>query len=338
MSLSMSAQSGPDASRRRPVRSRVPFVSSVAPPVPLEPQTSPEQGCSWWEWLTFGWVYSVLRVGYARPLESSDLWRLSAERSANVYAQRILESFERRKHVADPPRLKSIFWRLRGQKYFERRRKSWLDKYEASLLMAMNDAVFSWFWIGGVLRLIADVGQMLSPLLVKALINFATESYGSEAPPPIGKGVGLAFGLLGLLWVVLLANTHAFYRMYTTGVILRAALIAVLFRQGVSLSNRGMAMIGAYLSIVRLELSTHDCCRLLFSAYDATVLRYLAHRLLLWLFPPSVDRPRSDRCLSHHPLHQFGLGRSSRLCIVFARWSCSRLRHRKAIPSSVGFS
>ena len=90
----------------------------------------------------------------------------------------------------------------------------------------------------------ADVGQMLSPLLVKALINFAKKSYHVDNPPPIGEGVGLAVGLLALLWVILLANSHSYYRMYTTGVILRAGLIAILFRQGMSLSNRGMAKIG----------------------------------------------------------------------------------------------
>ena len=41
----------------------------------------------------------------------------------------------------------------------------------------MNDAVTYWFWSGFFMKLIADIATVLSPLLVKAIITFATESY-----------------------------------------------------------------------------------------------------------------------------------------------------------------
>ena len=157
-SLTMAASPVPpgesDAIPRRPLRSKVPFVSSTAPEVPSEPQPSPEHSCSWWSTLTFGWVYGVMRVGYSRPLESYDLWRLSDERSAGVYAQHIIDAFERRKTPPRPPRHKAFWWRLHGRTYFEERQRGWTEAYEPSLLWAMNDAVFSWFWIGGLMRLV----------------------------------------------------------------------------------------------------------------------------------------------------------------------------------------
>lgn len=37
----------------------------------------------------------------------------------------------------------------------------------ASLTLAMNDAVFVWFWSSGVLKVLGDTAQVTSPLLVK---------------------------------------------------------------------------------------------------------------------------------------------------------------------------
>lgn len=143
MAASPESPAPPDESDefpRRPLRrgSEVPFVSAKPPPVPSEPQPSPEYSCSWWSALTFGWVYGVMRVGYSRALESPDLWPMSTERSAGVYAQHILDTFEHRKTPPRLPRLKALWWRLWGREH------------------AMNDAVFSWFWIGGLVRLVGS--------------------------------------------------------------------------------------------------------------------------------------------------------------------------------------
>ena len=156
----------------------------------------------------------MLALGYARPLEASDLWRLQESRMSAHTASRIVESFERRRVKAEeynkrlasgeikPPLRKRLLWSIRGQREEQERKWREVDgKRKPSLAMALSDAIFWWFWIGGVLKVIGDTAQVTSPLLVKAIIEFGTDSYAAHlrgdnsAAPPIGKGVGLAVGL-----------------------------------------------------------------------------------------------------------------------------------------------
>lgn len=247
----------------------VPFIPTKPTPPPSSPLPSPEQTASWLSVLAFSWLYPVMRAGYTRPLADSDLWQQPDERSARIYGQRILDAFEKRRAVpARAPLLKRVKWTLslKGPKYVRRMENDWKASYKPSLVLALNDTVFWWLWSAGILRLFADAGQICSPLLVRAIITFAQESHDAMSsgttPPSIGKGVGLVFGLLALQWAVLFASSHAFYRMFTTGVILRAGLIQVLFGRALRLSNRGMARIGTFLSFpspfLTLQMCTND--------------------------------------------------------------------------------
>lgn len=166
----------------RPWHSRVPFVSTKAPPPPTsldDAELLPENSANWFSYLSFSWITSLLAKGYARPLEATDLYRLGPERASELYAERIVESFERRKHEADafnqrldeglvhPPFHKAFWWTITGRK--EAKTKQWKEnaRCKPSLALACNDAVFWWFWIGGFFRLVADVGTITSPLIVK---------------------------------------------------------------------------------------------------------------------------------------------------------------------------
>lgn len=120
-----------------------------------------------------------MSLGYARPLEAPDLWKLQDHRSSAVISDKILASFEKRKVKADafnerldkgevkPGWSKTVWWGLRGDK--EKREMEWKKsmRKRASLAFAMNDAVFVWFWSSGVLKVIGDTAQVTSPLLVK---------------------------------------------------------------------------------------------------------------------------------------------------------------------------
>jgi hypothetical protein len=169
---------------------------------------------------------------------------LSEDRSAEAIGKAIVESFQRRHEAAQaynkrldageikPAIYKRIFWTVRGN--YDQRFNNWKSKdgrRKASLTLAMNDSVFWWFWIGGILKLVADVAQMTSPLLVKEIIKFAQKSYaahlrGTEAPP-LGIGVGLCFALLALQIFSSWGLHHSFYRGSTTGVVSNNHLISM---------------------------------------------------------------------------------------------------------------
>ena len=134
----------------------------------------------WFSLLTFGWMNSLITLGYARPLEASDLWKLQDHRSAGVIAENILSSFDARRRKADeynsrlakgeinPPLSLRVMSQLHGDG--EERLKHWREKdgkAKPSLTGAMNDAVKWWFWSGGVLKVISDTADVTSHRVLK---------------------------------------------------------------------------------------------------------------------------------------------------------------------------
>jgi hypothetical protein len=134
----------------------------------------------WFSLLTFGWMTGLMSLGYARPLEATDLWKLQDDRSAGAIAETILSSFDARRKKADeynarlangdikPPLRLRVMSRLRGDG--EERLKRWREKdgkAQPSLTLALNDAIKWWFWSSGLLKVISDTAQVTSPLVLK---------------------------------------------------------------------------------------------------------------------------------------------------------------------------
>ena len=122
-------------------------------------------------------------LGYSRPLEASDLYKMQDDRKAAHIAAMINDSFDRRaKEAADynarlssgeiSPGLRALWWSIKGNR--EEREKKWREvdgKKRASLNWAMNDSVKWWFWSAGILKVIGDVAQVTSPLVVKVAFS-----------------------------------------------------------------------------------------------------------------------------------------------------------------------
>ena len=77
---------------------------------------------------------------------------------------------------------------------------------------------------------------------MKALISYADQAYmahltGSPGPA-IGRGIGLAVGLAGMQTVQSICQHHFFYRSMMTGAMARSALISVIYRKSLVLSNK----------------------------------------------------------------------------------------------------
>ena len=142
----------------------------------------PEMTAGWFSLLTFSWMNSLMTLGYARPLEASDLWKLQDHRSAGVIAETILSSFDaRRKRRPTSINTRLANGEIKPPAAFarscrgcvvmgEERLKRWKEKdgkAQPSLTWAMNDAVKWWFWSSGVLKVIGDTAQITSPLILK---------------------------------------------------------------------------------------------------------------------------------------------------------------------------
>lgn len=125
----------------------------------------PDSTANWFSKLTFQWITPLLNLGYARPLEATDLWKLDEWRASQLYAERIITSFDRRQAAAQdyntrlasgeikPSLSKRIVWTLKGGR--AERERQWREKdglRKPSLALAMNDAVKWYFWPGGTLH------------------------------------------------------------------------------------------------------------------------------------------------------------------------------------------
>ncbi|KAF5382133.1 hypothetical protein D9615_004305 [Tricholomella constricta] len=262
---------------------RVPFTSNREPPPPKgsidDAELIPEATAHFFDLITFGWVTPLLSLGYARPLEAPDLYKLQANRGAAYIAERINASFDRRYKEAEeyntrlangevrPGWWKNVVWTFSGRR--QEKEKKWREvdgKRKASLIWAMNDSVKWWFWSSGLLKVVGDTAQVTSPLLVKAIINFATDSYVGHklgtTVPPIGKGIGFAFGLIALQVIASLCTHHFFYRATSTGVLLRGGLITAIYTRSLKLTSRARSTLtnGKLVNHISTDVSRIDFC------------------------------------------------------------------------------
>src|SRR5579859_4114670 len=87
-----------------------------------------------------------------------------------------------------------------------------------------------------------DCISATSPLLMKALINYANEAYiahmTGQPGPQIAQGIGYAIGLAGMQTVQSICQHHFFYRSMMVGAMSRSALISVIYRKSLVLSNK----------------------------------------------------------------------------------------------------
>ncbi|THV02862.1 ABC transporter [Dendrothele bispora CBS 962.96] len=286
-------------------KSRFPkfFRSSKPPPPPKasidDAELTPEATASLFKIITFEWLTPLLSLGYQRPLEDSDLYKLQDERAAARIGEIILESFERRQKKANEynerlargdvsPGLKAVWWTLKGNR--QAREKEWREKTgkkRASLVWAMNDSVKWFFWTGGLFKVIGDTAQITSPLLVKALINFATKSYTNHLEglpaPPVGQGIGMAIGLLALTIIASLCTHHFFYRGAGTGVLLRGGLIAAIYSRSMRLTSRARSKLpnALIMNHISTDVSRIDFCAGFFHMFWAAPIQMAICLVLL---------------------------------------------------------
>ena len=167
---------------------RVLFSRTKVPPPPPasldDAPLIPEANANIFSQLIFEWITPLFRLGFARPLEATDLWKLQDDRGAQHIARLIAESYQRRTLEArlynerldrgeiNPLFFKSIWWSIRGNR--AEKLKEWKEKAKKSpsLVWAINDSVKWWFWSGGLLKVIGDIAQVTSPLVVKVSVYF----------------------------------------------------------------------------------------------------------------------------------------------------------------------
>ncbi|KAJ7866783.1 ABC protein [Mycena olivaceomarginata] len=266
--------------RRRWWQLWLPANRPPPPPATLdEAPISPYVTASLISRLTYSWYTPMMILGFQRTLQASDLWRMGPEQEAGYLTDKLEAAWARRieaaeahnarlaKGVVKPPLLKRVWWVMHGQEKREQMQRWWQEeggKKEASLAWSLNDVLGHMFWKGGLFKVGQDTSQLMGPILVKALINFAKAralaQAAGETPPNIGNGVGMAIGLLCVIVSASICQHQFFFCSMTTGVFARTALTGVLYRPMVCLTillielgPSSLAGFGLFLIIIPLQ-------------------------------------------------------------------------------------
>ncbi|KAL2152547.1 hypothetical protein VTH82DRAFT_5731 [Thermothelomyces myriococcoides] len=187
------------------------------PPVPKEKEVCPEYKAGFFSALLFGWMGPLMNRGYRRPLEFNDIYSVNPNRAVDPLTDKLRASFKRRLDA--------------GNKY--------------ALLWAINETFFWEFWLGGLCSLISSILQVVSPFVLRYLIQFAADAYIASLrglpAPHIGRGIGLVIGVTCMQIAQSLATNHFIYRGMLVGGMTRASLISLIYEKSMVISGRARA-------------------------------------------------------------------------------------------------
>ncbi|KAJ7040911.1 ABC protein [Mycena alexandri] len=290
------------------------WVPANRPPPPPDsldaPPISPYVTASLISRLTYTWITPMMVLGYQRTLQASDLWRMGPEQEAGYLTERLEMSWTKR--VADAAAynarlergevkagvFKRIRWAVSGKsKEAEAKWREKEGRKEASLAWALNDVFGHLFWRGGAFKVVSDTSQLMGPILVKALINFAKARSAAKAlgetPANIGNGIGMAIGLLCVIVVASICQRvyQFFFRSMTTGVLARTALTGALYERALHLTPAARLRLSnsAVLNHVSTDVSRVDACAQWFhAAWTAPIQTTVCLIILLVELGPSA--------------------------------------------------
>ncbi|KAG8690811.1 hypothetical protein FRC11_008965 [Ceratobasidium sp. 423] len=119
------------------------------------------------------------------------------------------------------------------------------NKWDQSLLRALNRAFFWRFWTAGLFKCVADVLNATTPIVTRLLLTYLGQAYyysrgvpGAPQPRSASYGFGLAIAVAVMQEVSSLCTNQYFFRAMTTGFLIRTSVISTIFRKGLRLSGR----------------------------------------------------------------------------------------------------
>lgn len=239
----------------------------------------PETNANWLSILTFDWLSRLLRTGYTRPLQNDDLYDMPSHRLVEDHANRLEKAWAARLATNRGRKPVSSKNPLSWRPFWARHTTD-----TTVLTLALNDVCFRWFWIGGILKLAGDLTQIISPLLIRFLIGTLSD----PSQQGLRSGFGYAVGLFLLLVFSVTSNVHGFYRSYTTGILLRGALMHVIYRRATTqLSERAKLKhglgTGKLMSLISADVTRVDfCCGFFHVAWTSIFQMLLCFALTVW--------------------------------------------------------
>ncbi|KAG0073648.1 hypothetical protein BGZ90_011416 [Linnemannia elongata] len=163
--------------------------------------------------ISFHFLQPILREGYKGPLAAKDIEGMMPDRIRTEHCHALLNDR----------------WQRAVTKAQSR------DKKPSLFITIMK--TYSWGWIPiMIFRLAASTFTYILPVLLNQILNFI-ESYSSGEPQPVSLGVILAFGMFFASVLSAFCVGQFYQTAINIGVEIRTALIAMVYRKSLRLSN-----------------------------------------------------------------------------------------------------
>ncbi|KAF9550267.1 hypothetical protein EC957_001174 [Mortierella hygrophila] len=163
--------------------------------------------------ISFHFLQPILREGYKGPLTAKDIEGMMPHRIKTEYSHALLNDR----------------WQRAVTKAQSR------DKKPSLFITIMK--TYSWSWIPiMIFRLAASTFTYILPVLLNQILDFI-ESYSSGEPQPVSLGIILAFGMFFASVLSAFCVGQFYQTAINVGVEIRTALIAMVYRKSLRLSN-----------------------------------------------------------------------------------------------------
>eukprot|EP00842_Homolaphlyctis_polyrhiza_P006958 jgi/Hompol1/851/HPOL_001405-RA len=184
---------------------------------PSSADECPEQTASLLSKLTFSWMNPVLWLGWKRPLEASDIWKLPSRLQAEPLISELQQAWDEELLTHPEPlpegkSLRRVIWKLFAGTGFQ--------------------LTF--------IQIVCNTCTVMTPFVIKLIIGFVVDSkaalVGGSQMPSLGYGIGLAFLFLFLQLAASVLANYFFITASKLGIAVRTALVGTIYRKTLRLS------------------------------------------------------------------------------------------------------
>uniref|UniRef100_A0A0N4Z034 ABC-type glutathione-S-conjugate transporter n=1 Tax=Parastrongyloides trichosuri TaxID=131310 RepID=A0A0N4Z034_PARTI len=255
----------------------------------------PEYYTSFLNQITFNWFTPMAYTGYKRALTTEDLWNLnSSDETKNIVSQfnknfnKEMKNFamkKTRKQKREKKHGKII--KLEEQKltnndnHVSSKSKNDIEENdEAPSVLWPLFMTFKMTFIGsGFYKLIFDLLQFVSPVLLRKLISFIEEK---KQPLWIGLTISFIMFLVALFQSMILHQY--FHNMFRVGMNIRSALISTVYRKALFLSNtsRRKMTVGEIVNIMSVDIQRFQDMTTFVMLFWSAPLQVLLAIYFLW--------------------------------------------------------
>lgn len=226
-----------------------------------------EPSKNWISKLTFFWADPMILYGYNHILTSENIGQLPDEYETEELYQRLMlhwnQELDRVKKINEENKLKNDYKPL-----------------EPSLFRAL---FFAWKWkiiIPGILKLIYDLANIFSPLILREILTYLIDNDAQRQLTGIGysinRGIGLVVALFVLQIVGTFCNNYYNFLMTFVGTSMNAALTTAMYRKMLKFSPKSMS---EFHSGKITNIISSDCNR---------VERFVQLAHILWASPVDI--------------------------------------------------